>query len=398
MKVILRTIFVTILLLALIYGGLHIIVAFQGKALVKKRLYGLTQKKVTLSYLDLTPPFNLEIKNLNIEGLANIESVFLSPSIPNFLFGNIAFNKVVIIRPEFTYKRMPSDPTAILGTPAATAAAQPTAVLAPAAVSEGGKPFRLILKRLNIKDGKINFIDKTVGEQGLKVTIKEINFNLTNLYLYPLSAIANFDLKGKIPWQEGREEGKIEAEGWLNLFKKDVQATLKIKDIDGVYLYPYYSHWVDLEKARIEKANLNFTSNITGLNNNVAAECHLELTDIVRKPRPADEPQEKAEKIADAVLEIFKALDQGNIVLDFNIKTKMDRPEFGFDNIKMAFESKLAQARGGGELKPEDVFKFPGKLLEGLVKSATDFSKAVVDGTFAVGREIKKSAEDAFKK
>ena len=63
-----------------------------------------------------------------------------------------------------------------------------------------------------------------------------------------------------------------------------MQAALKIKDIDAIYLYPYYSMWVDLEKARIEKAKLNFSADINGLNNNVNVECHLELTDMVRKP------------------------------------------------------------------------------------------------------------------
>jgi len=40
----------------------------------------------------------------------------------------------------------------------------------------------------------------------------------------------------------------------------------------------------------------------------------------------------------------------------------------------------------------------PAKILEGAVKGATDISKAVIDGTFAVGNEIKKSVEDAFRK
>ncbi|MBI4982731.1 MAG: hypothetical protein HZC15_06320 [Candidatus Omnitrophica bacterium] len=101
--------------------------------------------------------------------------------------------------------------------------------------------------------------------------------------------------------------------------------------------------------------------------------------------------------MTDAVLDYFKALDQGKITLDFIFKTKMDRPEFSFSNIKMAFEDKLAVARGKG-FKPQDVLLLPTKLLEGSVKGATELSKAVIDGTFAVGNELKKAVEEVFRK
>jgi hypothetical protein len=256
----------------------------------------------------------------------------------------------------------------------------------------------LICKYIVIKDGQLDFIDRGAGPKGLKITVKEIYLELNNLYLVPRSAVANFELRARIPWQEDEEEGRLEAIGWVNLYKKEMQATLKIHDIDGVYLYPYYSTWVDLEKARIQKAKLNFASNIEGINNDITAKCHLELTDIVRTPRSADEPQEKAEKITDVVLDIFRSLNQGKIVLDFTIRTKMDYPEFGFANIKMAFEDKLAMARKGGALHPDEVLKLPGRLLEGTVKSARDLSKAMLDGVFAIGNGIKKTAEDSFKK
>jgi len=368
---------------------------FKGRAFVIQQLEGLTRRKVSMSYFKLTPPLNVEIKNLNIEGLAKIEDIFISPSIPYLLVGNIAFNKISIFKPEFTFERLPRQPTEL------TAAKPPdkTAVLIQAPQEPIKKHhLRLAIKHLSIKDGKIYFIDQTVGTDGIKITIKDLNLNVTNLYTFPFSSIANFDLKGKIPWQEGQEEGNVHAEGWFNFFKRDIQATVKVEGIDGIYLYPYYSQWVDLEKARIEKARLNFTSNIQGLNNNVTAECRLELADIVRKPRVSNEPQEKAEKIAEVVFDIFRALNQGKIVLDFTIRTKLDRPEFGFGDIKMAVEDKIAKARSGTGIKPEGILILPLKLLEGTVKGATDISKAVIDGTFAVGNEFKKAVEDSFKK
>jgi predicted nucleotidyltransferase len=77
----------------------------------------------------------------------------------------------------------------------------------------------------------------------------------------------------------------------------------------------------------------------------------------------------------------------------------MDRPEFGFGDIKMAFEEKLTQGTKSKGINIEDILVLPAKLLQGTVKSATDLSKAVIDGTVAVGREITKAVIiDPFKK
>ena len=118
----------------------------------------------------------------------------------------------------------------------------------------------------------------------------------------------------------------------------------------------------------------------------------------MRKPRPPEEPQEKAERITDAVLDMFKSMNQGKVILDFTLHTKMDRPEFGFGNIKSALEGKLRDARKGSGFKLENALAFPGKAIEGGVKGGMDLSRAVFDGVFAVGNEIKNILEGAFRK
>jgi hypothetical protein len=391
MKLWIKILFISVVILVLIYGAAYIFLIFKGRALIIKQLTDITHRKVSIGYFDIALPLSIEMKNLDIEGMAKVEAISVSPSILGFITGNLALNEIRIIKPEFTYERtLPKT-------------AESPAASADNAVSAAKPPkigrLRMIIKKINIKEGRLEFLDRTVGENGLKITMSNVYFNLDNLYLLPRSVITNFEFKARVPWQEAGEEGKIEAEGWLNLFKKDMQATLKIEDIDGVALYPYYSKWVDLEKARIQKAKLNFTSDIQGLNNNVTANCHLELTDIVRRPLEGEESEEKAARIADAIMDIFKALNQGKIVLNFTIKTKMDRPEFGFSNIKMAFEEKLAQGTKSKGINIEDILVLPAKLLQGTVKSATDLSKAVIDGTVAVGREITKAVIiDPFKK
>ncbi|MFH1413266.1 MAG: DUF748 domain-containing protein [Candidatus Omnitrophota bacterium] len=333
-------------------------------------------------------PLNFKIKKLRIGSLMRADSIYISTSLLGFLSGSVVFNEIKFSKPEFVYE--------IFST--LSKSALPDNMISASTSSpqtEKARKLRLLFKRIKITDGKVKIIDHTVEKEALEILINDINLNVENLYLFPASVKTNFSLSGRIPWQQDQEEGKIEAEGWINLSKKDMQAVLKIKDIDGIYLYPYYSNWVDLEKACIESAKLNFNSDIKGENNDIVAKCHLELADIVRRERSAEEPAEKAEKITDAVLEIFKAMNQGKIVLDFKIRTKMDSPKFGFSDIRAAFEGKLAEGHTGFSFA--DIITFPKKVFDTTVQSATGVSKAVFNGTMAVGKEIKEIVEDTFK-
>jgi len=401
MRIFLKIITVAILLFFILFSAAYVFVAFKGKSLIINHLESVTHKKVSIGYFNLTLPFNLEIQNLNVEGVAKVDKVFISPSFLHLLIGNIALNNTTIIRPQAFFSRNPPAVTESSTTATTATAAPPVkTTVSPDIRKILNINFQLILKRFTVQDGRVDFIDNTAAAGPIKITVKDINIIITNLCTFPTTAIANFSLKGNIPWQEGQTEGRIALEGWMNFAKRDMQATLKVQDIDGIYLYPYYSKWVDLEKARIEKAKLNFASNIQSLNNDLTANCHLELTDIVRKPRTAEESKEKAEKIADAVLDILRAMNQGKIMLDFNIRTKMNNPQFGFGDITSAFEEKVAKVRSSSSsgLKPEYVLLLPEKVVEGGIRGATDITKAVIEGTFAVGNEFIKALRDSFRR
>ncbi len=379
-------------LLVSIYTLISLFLILQGRAYIRNKLEKFTQKKVAIETLRFIPPLTIDIKGLDIENTLKADSVVISGSITSIvtiLTGNIVLNELRIVKPEFMYQRVPRAPQTV----------KPSSFLPFIPGSKSQRlPFRFVAKRIIIKDGSIDFIDNTAGPEGIKIAVKDINFKLNNIYIFPRSTVTNIELRGKIPWRENRPPGSIEADGWLNFAKRDMQLTFKIKDIDGVYLYPYYSNWVDLEKARIDRATLNFSSNIQGFNNNVTADCHLELADIVRKPLPPEHGEQKESKITNAVIGMFKALDQGKVVLDFTIRTKMDKPEFGFGNVKMAFENKISQGMKGNSVRIIDLLRLPSNIIQGVVRGTTDLSKSVIDGTFSVGQEVKKSIEETFKR
>jgi len=392
-----KKIYIIVASLVIFFSLVYVFFLLTAKAIILNKIEQASGSKASINKLTIKPPLNIEIRDLEVNGLLKASYIYLSPSIPNLLFGRIAFNKIKIINPEMTYKRLPSiQPTQDSRAPVLENTQQ--AVMPTAASVTQNKILPVLIKNLKIYSGRLNFIDSTASSGIIKFVIKDIQFYATNLANFNTNSVSNFNLKGNISWNTGEPDGKLLLEGWADFHRKDMSAVLKIEDIDAIVFYPYYSTWVDLEKARIEKAKLNFNSKIEGKDNNIAVNCSLELTDIVRKVRSADEPQQKAEMLTDAVLEMFKTMDEGKVVLNFKLNTKMDHPAFGFGDIKSAFEGKLMQGKANAGIRPQDVLLWPGKLLQSGIKSGVDLSNAAVDGVFALGSGIKKFFEEAINK
>src|SRR4030042_90473 len=238
MKLWMRLSFIAVVILASLLLITYFVLIFQGKAIITKQLESVTHKKVSIGHFGLASPFRFEIKNLEVEGLAKVESIFISPSLLGFLTGNIALNEVKVIKPELTYERFSLSPGE-----SSQSVIPSDKTIAP---QKKKRPLPLVIKGIQIREGKFNFVDHTISEAGLRVTVKDIYVDLNNLYILPRSVIAKFKIQGTIPWQQGQQEGKIEVGGWLNLFKKEMKATVKVEGIDGIYLYPYYSQWINL--------------------------------------------------------------------------------------------------------------------------------------------------------
>jgi len=390
-------VFIIIAILVILFSLLYAFFILSAKTIIAKKIEQLTGCKTTIGKLSIIPPLNIEIRNLNINGLARAGYVYLSPSIPNLLFGRVAFNKVKIKEPEITYQRT-APVVPIKDSRAVILEITPPVEKSVTVPVTKNKSLPVMIKNLKVYSGRLNFIDTTATKGVINFIVKDINIYITNISNFNTKSISNFNLKGRISWNTGEPDGKVSLDGEADFYKKDISATLKVEDIDAIVFFPYYSTWVNLEKAHIEKAKLNFTSNIKGVNNDVSAACHLELIDIVRKVRLPDEPQQKAERLTDAVLDMFKTMNQGKVVLDFTLHTKMDQPEFSFGNIKSAFEGKLMQARTSAGMRPQDVLLWPGKMLQSGLRSGTELTKAAVDGVFAIGNGLKKVFEDAMNK
>jgi hypothetical protein len=411
MRVIINILILIILVIFFGFAFLHIFINMHGRFLLMDKLKNTFDKEVFVGSVKTRLPFELIINDLEVKDLFKIDEVIAPGGMFDVLGRNFSLFELRIKKATVYLEKPPkaeSQDKSQNTAPSQSAATDKNVKLSNAMNNLAPAPLHgltfqlpnISVKHLVISDSAFNFTDRLVEDKPIKLTLKNVNIEIENLKL-PVrgSEITYFELIGKISWQNNADEGKIWFQGWINFFKKDMRAELKIADIDGIWLHPYYSNWVDLEKSHIQNAKLNFFSEILGFNNDVTADCHLELTQIEFKPHAQDQQREKAEKIATAVIDIFRTVNQGKIVLDFKLKTKMDSPEFGLDNIiKVAVEDKILQVRKDERLKSEDILKMPAKVIETTISTATDLTKSVINGTISVGKELKKAVETSFSK
>ena len=381
-----------VFLIPVAFIGLHTFVSIKGRELLTSKLHSVFQSEVIVGRVTTSFPLNLIVKDLEVKSWFKVKKVFAGMGIIDILEGNFILSDLRLEGIEFELEKKKR------GEGTQTPVNLETVAANVAKVQEDFfLPQHIILKRLIISNGAFTYIDHTKGEIPIKIPIKDLNVKCDNFqWPFRASEVTALQISGKVPWENIKEQGRISLEGWINFYKKDMNVKVKIKDIDGVYIYPYYSSWIDIDKARVEKARLDFSSDITGLNNEVNASCHLEMTQLTFKPKEGEVPQARMEKITNVVVGILKALNQGRVVLDFNFKTKMDNPEFGLGIIQQAFKDKLDQVRKERDSGAMQIIKFPGKIIEGTITSAVDLTRSVINGTVNVGKEFRKAVEVSF--
>jgi hypothetical protein len=372
--------------------GLHTFVSIKGKKLLTRKLHSVFQSEVSVGRVTTSFPFQLIVKDIKVKDWFKIRKALAGMGAIDVLGGNFILSDLTLEGAEFELSKEKR------GEEPKTMPVNLQAVSANAGADNFPLPEHIILKRLVISDGIYTYIDHTKSETPIKITVKDLNVKIDN-FQWPFSSseVTSFNISGRVPWDNIKEEGWIELKGWINFYKKDLRAKLQIKDIDGIYIYPYYSSWVNIDKAHVEKARLNLTSDITSLNNEVNAPCHLELVQIAFKPK-GEEEETRQEKVTNAVLGLLRSMNQGKIVLDFNLKTKLDNPEFGLGVIEAALKDKIFLSRKGQDSGAVSLIKFPGKIIAGTLTSATDLTRSVINCTVNVGNELRRAVGASFTK
>jgi len=322
MKKIFKIIIWIAVVLAVIFLLLNIVFAIFGKSIVAGQIEKNLKLKAKLGSISIGFPLSVNIRKLDIQGLAKIDSLSARPSILGFLAGKVVLNELTVVRPEISVEM---DSNGKLNLPAFAAK---------------GKQPPIFLAGLNIKEGSLIFIDKKVDPAGYKITLGNINADIAKATFPPTSLFTRFNLSAFLVDNQNAPKGKVLASGWVDFGPKNMEGKMEFKDIDITCLAPYYQNITPAKK--LASGKLNFTSDLKAENNDLIGKCHLEVSDLVYEKETPAEGRPAAPDLVASALKILSG-NTGKIAFDFTLKTKLDNPKINLKDLQGMFAQSAIQ-------------------------------------------------------
>lgn len=346
-----------LIVLAALYLSVNAAFGVFGKAFIIGQIENNLKLKASLARVSIGFPLSVTISKLEVGGLFKADTVSISPSILGFLAGKIVLNELRLINPEIELVKSGEGEFNL-----------------PRLESKGSPP-QAVLAGLKIKNGKFTFIDKKINPEGHRVVLKDINADISRAAFPPASLYTNFKLSASLAGNEGEPAGNALASGWIDFRLKDMDGKVELRDIDGTSLAPYYQNIVAGKK--LLSAKLNFTSDLKAKRNDLSAKCRLEFSNIVyAKPTESAEDKGEVSDILPSILNIFSN-DAGNVVFNFTISTKLDKPKIDMVSLKGSI----------GQAAVENIVNQPPENIEEKIREASKEFK-----------ELGKTLKDIFKK
>lgn len=342
-------------ILAAVYLSLNIGIAVFGKRIVISQIENNLKRKAGLDSLNVGFPLSVNIHGLDIRDLARIDYLSLRPSILGFLAGKIVLNEVKIIRPQITLEM---DAQGRLN------------VLPPASAS---RP-QILLAGLDIREGRVIFIDKKIDPAGYMIVINNINMNISKASFPPTSLFTRFNISALLGEDGNKPRGRLSASGWIDFRPRDMDGEVAFKDVDLTYLTPYYQG--SLGGKKIASAKLNFGSDLEAKNNELKAKCRLEISDLVYEKETQEQGQQESMDLVPMILNVFSDSSR-KAAFDFTLNTRLDNPRLNLKEIQGVI----------GEAAMQNIASQPPEKIIGNIKD--------VEKQF---KEIGRTFKELFKK
>lgn len=400
MKIIKNTLLWLLFVCIVFFAGVHAFLNLKGRDIIEQKLTATFQQPVKVGSVVTHFPFALSIRDVRADGFFEIEEIVAENGVLDAFNGDFILSGLVIRKANANFKqpvRNSRETTQVTGDFPDIVSALPVAPTVSSVTAEQAVPLtcpvnfqfpRVAVKHLEFVDSTFTFSDPNVSDSGLIVVLEDVNAKIENFLLPVKKAnITSFKAEGKFPWKGDGNKGSFSFTGWIDVYNKDMRSNLSLKGIDALHFYPYFHDWINKDKANLQKAKLNFDSDITGLNNDVTMDCRIELIEVEFKPREDGTAEAREERVANAIFDMFRALNNGKVIVSFKFKTKMDSPEFGFGVIRKAIEGKIIEARVENS-KDQGLPRIAGRVMTETVTTVADVTKSLISAAIGIGKEL----------
>ncbi len=350
MKRITKIILFFIAIAAAVLLLLNLVLFLFANRIIVSQLEKNLRMKVSLKGVNITPPLSVNLDSLQVEDLFKADRISISPSLLGLLTGKIVLSSVVLVNPVITLEQSREGKLNI------------------PVVGQGGHPPAVYITRLIVREGKLIFLDKKVDPSGFKIILDKMNIDIAKIMFPPTSLKATFKATADLLKAAESKIGEASFLGWVDFGPKDADATITLKDLDAAYFYPYYGNLIS--ERKITSAKLDLQSRLESKNNDLDIFTDFKLSDIVYEESEEVIPDAPRLDLTKKALDLFTDRE-GRIILDFHIKTKLDKPEISQEEIKKIILK--AAAKNIARQNPEDLIK----KVSDNIEQFKDFGKEI---------------------
>jgi uncharacterized protein involved in outer membrane biogenesis len=349
----LKFLLILIIILVALYVGAYLFVSIKGKDILQAKLEQQLKRPVTVQGLTLGFPFRLQIQGLDIEGLGRIEDMSVSPSLAKLLTGRVVLNELSIKSPQLNIERQRSGKIEFFPLGAQDknnpgrdnpgvdnpGGDNPSGDDPPAQNENNPKGGSLLLSNFVIQDGTLNFKDKNIDPSGFNIRLSDINIEVKRFSLPALPLKTEFKISANIFGGDATQPAGLDAQGWIDLLKKDMDGTVSLTGVNLTDYQPYCRKYL---LSEVRSGGLQFNSQLKAENNDLTADCVLEIENLTFKTERG-----LGQRGASFLGELLGNIESGaqKVKLDFVIKTKLDNPKIDFAQITGSFVQKAAEKK-----------------------------------------------------
>lgn len=353
MKKTLKIILVVFLTGVLFLGAVLAYIVVNARGIILPRLEKSLGVSVSVSALRISWPLAVRMDDLSIGRTIKVKRVDVVPGFTGLFSAGLVFDRITFQKPYVKVTRTGKD-TFDFGLPAAVARKKPQA--------------SFVVRRILLREGRIEFVDQSLKSGPFTLYVDELNIEARQASLVQPTRIG-FRASAIVKTTKEERVATAQMTGWIDWIPKDCDAVLSLKDADLTYLAPYYRQFLQKD---LQSGHLQAQANSKALHNELKVDAHVEATDIAfRQESPAGEgAQEQPAGIKDLTYLAFDSIlsSEGKVVFDFSISTKLDHPKFENLKIKGSFLKSRIRAAIAHPQEAAEEYKKIGEQFKAIGK------------------------------
>lgn len=370
--------FIPIGILAVLLIGGYFILSFYAVKLIQPSLQKAMGPGFTLAEIRLKTTY-LSARGIQYEDphskqrFLQIEEMRIYPSFLSLLKKSLYIKEFTIFQPSFFFYR--SREGRLFGPWVRTEKEKEGKETFEEAEKKKGEPIQILIDRIRIKKGSIDFEDRKVGDPPAKIELRDINFEMRNTEYPNTSVHSPIQLKAK---KKGKEKnGGIDIKGWIDVKSMEMETSLKIQDIAVKTFEPYYRKKVT---AEIESGSMDMNSKIAMKGSKIDAPGELDLVNLHIKEGRGTVFWIPAETLVSSLEK------KGNrIKVQFHVRGDMENSQF---NLQEALLTQVAISLAQG-------LGIPIKVIgEGTLQSTSKGEKGFVEELQSIDQLFREKKEE----